>query len=311
MSGEKVVVTGGAGFIGSHLAEELARRGYHVFILDNLSTGKQKNIEWAHGKGNVELILGSITDLPLLRQLFHGVEYVFHMAAMTSVPLSLENPQASHEANATGTLNVLLAARDNAVKRVIYASSAAVYGDTPTLPKREDMAPSPMSPYAVSKLAGEYYCSVFQRVCAVPTVCLRYFNIYGPRQDTASQYAAVIPRFISRLAQGQTPVIFGDGEQTRDFAFVKDAVAANIMAMERGVSGTFNIVGGTSIQINELARLTIQLLGSKVEPVYDLPRPGDIKHSLADISRARVFGYQPAYSLVEGLKETIDSLRHD
>lgn len=309
MSSEKVVVTGGAGFIGSHLAEELGRRGYHVLILDNLSTGKRENISWASGKRNVELEVGSITDLSLLRKLFSGVKYVFHLAAVTSVPLSLDNPRAAHETNATGTLNVLLAARDNAINRVIYASSSAIYGDSPALQKTEDMAPGPLSPYAVSKLAGEYYCSVFQHVYAVPTVCFRYFNIYGPRQDATSPYAAVIPQFITRVSQGKPPIIHGDGEQTRDFAFIKDAVAANLLAMEQEVSGVYNIGGGTSIRINELARMTTQLVGSKMAPVYVESRPGDIKHSAADISRARAFGYQPTHSLLDGLKETIESLR--
>ena len=223
------------------------------------------------------------------------------------VPRSIGNPLASHEVNATGTLNVLLAARDNAVRRIIYSSSSSVYGDTPTLPKREDMPLNPMSPYAVSKMTGEYYCSVFQQVYALHTVCLRYFNVYGPRQNPASQYSAVIPRFISLISQGNQPVILGDGEQTRDFTFVRDVVAANILAMETELTGVFNIGGGRSIAINELARLVIRLMGNNVEPVYEAPRAGDVRHSLADISRAKAFGYRPAYNLEEGLRETIRS----
>ena len=200
---EKVVVTGGAGFIGSHLAEELSKRGYKVTILDNLFTGKRENIEPLLKEEKVEFIQGSITDSPLLYKLFQDVSYVFHEAAIPSVPRSVENPQAAHEANITGTLNVLLAAKDTGVKKVIYASSSSVYGDTPTLPKKEDMPPNPLSPYAVTKLSGEYYCRVFHRVYGLPTVCLRYFNVYGPRQDPASQYAAAIPRFINRILENK------------------------------------------------------------------------------------------------------------
>jgi len=308
---KKTIVTGGAGFIGSHLAEELARRGYHVIILDDISTGKIENIELLLEKGTVEFIQGTVTDLSLLQKLFQGVDYAFHQAAIPSVPCSIENPQASHEVNATGTLNVLLAARDNGVKKVIYASSSSVYGDTPALPKKEEMMPAPQSPYAVGKLAGEYYCRVFQEVYGLPTVCLRYFNIYGPRQDPNSQYAAVIPRFIKIFTEKNPPIIFGDGEQTRDFTFIKDAVEANIQAAESNATGIFNIGRGESISINQLAGLTIKLVGNSVAPIHIEPRPGDVRHSLADISKARNFGYNPRYSLEEGLKETIRSFQHE
>ena len=308
---KKVVVTGGAGFIGSHLAEELARRDYRVIILDDLSTGKVENIEDLLGKENVEFIKGSITDLPLLRELFRGVDYVFHQAALPSVPRSIENPQASHEVNVSGTLNVLLAARENSIKKVLYTSSSSVYGDIPTLPKKEDMVPHPLSPYAVTKLAGEYYCQVFHQVYGLPTVCLRYFNVYGPRQDPNSQYAAVIPSFIKRALEGNPPIIFGDGEQTRDFTFVKDAVEASILAVESDARGLFNIAQGERITINELARLVISIVGKNMEPVHQEPRPGDIRHSLADISLARAFGYEPRCSLKEGLRETIRSFQHE
>jgi len=308
---KKVVVTGGAGFIGSHLAEELARRDYRVIILDDLSTGKVENIEDLLGKENVEFIKGSITDLPLLRELFRGVDYVFHQAALPSVPRSIENPQASHEVNVNGTLNVLLAAKENSLKKVLYTSSSSVYGDIPTLPKKEDMVPHPLSPYAVTKLAGEYYCQVFYQVYGLPTVCLRYFNVYGPRQDPNSQYAAVIPSFIKRALEGNPPIIFGDGEQTRDFTFVKDAVEASILAVESDACGLFNIAQGERITINELARLVTSIVGKNMEPVHQEPRPGDIRHSLADISRARAFGYEPRCSLKEGLRETIRSFQHE
>ncbi len=299
---KKVIVTGGAGFIGSHLAEELARRGYQVVILDDLSTGKLENIQPLLKKGHMEFMQGSITDLPLLQRFFQGIDYLFHQAAIPSVPRSIANPQASHEANITGTLNVLIAAKDNGVKKVIYASSSSVYGDTPTLPKKEDMPPNTQSPYAVTKLAGEYYCQVFQEVYELPTACLRYFNVYGPRQDPGSQYAAVIPRFISKVSRGEPPTIFGDGEQTRDFTFIKDAVEANILAAESDARGVFNIGGGGHrITINALARLATNIMGKNIEPIHEDPRPGDIKHSLADISKARTFGYNPKYSLEEGL----------
>lgn len=308
---KKAVVTGGAGFIGSHLTEELARRGYYVIILDDFSTGKIENIELLLKKEAVEFIKGSITDLPQLRELFRGVDYVFHQAALPSVPRSIENPQASHEVNVSGTLNVLLAARENSIKKVLYTSSSSVYGDIPTLPKKEDMVPHPLSPYAVTKLAGEYYCQVFHQVYGLPTVCLRYFNVYGPRQDPNSQYAAVIPSFIKRALEGNPPIIFGDGEQTRDFTFVKDAVEASILAVESDARGLFNIAQGERITINELARLVISIVGKNMEPVHQEPRPGDIRHSLADISRARAFGYEPRCSLKEGLRETIRSFQHE
>jgi len=308
---KRIVVTGGAGFIGSHLAEELARRGYHVIILDDLSTGKMENIETLLEKETVEFIRGSITDLPLLRKLFQNVDSVFHHAAFPSVPRSIENPLASHEINATGTLNVLLAAKDNGVRKVIYASSSSVYGDTPTLPKTEDMTPNPQSPYAVTKLAGEFYCRIFQEVYGLPTVCLRYFNVYGPRQDPHSQYAAVIPRFIKMASEKSPLIIFGDGEQTRDFTFVEDVVEANLLAAESNVAGTFNIGRGESITINQLARLTIKLMRNNIEPSHTEPRAGDIKHSLADISRAKAFGYNPKHSFEEGLKETIGRFKYE
>lgn len=301
---EKVIVTGGAGFIGSHLAEELVRRGYQVTILDDLSTGEIENIKELLKKDSVQFIQDSITNFSLLKELFQGATYVFHQAALPSVPRSVKDPLATNEVNITGTLNVLLAARDNKIRKVIYASSSSVYGDTPTLPKREDMVPTPQSPYAVSKLAGEYYCQVFQEVCGLTTVSLRYFNVYGPRQNPDSQYAAVIPRFIRWATEGSPLIIYGDGKQTRDFTFIADAVAANIFAAESSASGVFNIGRGRSITINELARLVIKLAGNKVKPVHQKPREGDIRHSLADISKAKAFGYEPRYDLEEGLKET-------
>jgi UDP-glucose 4-epimerase len=304
----RAVITGGAGFIGSHLASELAGRGYQVIILDDLSTGKKENIESllaSSRAGSVRFIQDSVTNLPMLRTLFLSVDYVFHLAAIASVPGSIRDPLSSHEVNLTGTLNVLLAAKENKVKKVVCISSAAVYGDTPVLPQREDMLPNPQSPYAVTKLAAEYYCKVFQEVYNLKTVCLRFFNVYGPRQDPNSQYAAVIPKFISAVLEGKAPVIFGDGKQTRDFVCVKDAVEAAITAAVSCATGIFNIGTGEAVTINELTALIIKVTGKDITPVYREARPGDIKHSLADISRARAFGYRPKYSLEEGLKEIV------
>jgi len=298
-----VVVTGGAGFIGSHLTEALVRGGYHAIVIDDLSSGKLDNIKDLLCE--VKFVKGSIIDFPLLKELFHDVDYVFHQAAISSVPRSIENPQATHDANASGTLNVLLAASQNNVKKVIYASSSSVYGDVPVLPKKEDMTPHPLSPYAVAKLAGENYCRVFWQVYQLPSVSLRYFNVYGPRQNPNSQYAAVIPQFIRRVLEGNPPIIFGDGEQTRDFTFVRDVVEANILAVQSDACGLFNISRGESITINRLAELVIDLVGNKVEPIYEEPRLGDIRHSFADISKAKAFGYEPKYGLRNGLAETI------
>lgn len=300
---EKVIVTGGAGFIGSHLAEALVKRGYRVIIIDDLSTGKPENIY--HLKKETEFIRGSITDLPLLKKHFKGADYVFHMAAIASVPKSVANPLASHEVNNTGTLNVLQVSVQNNIKKMVFMSSAAIYGDIPTLPLKEDMPPRPKSPYAVDKLSAEYYCEVFRNVYRFPSICLRCFNIYGPRQDPNSEYAAAIPRFIQLAAAGKPLVIFGDGEQTRDYVYVKDVVEANLLAVKSNKEGIFNISGGKSITINDLAKLIIKLSGNKSEITYDKPRPGDIIHSLADVSRAGAFGWKPAYSMEKGLTETI------
>ncbi len=304
----KVVVTGGAGFVGAHLTEELLEQGANVIVIDDLSTGSIDNIKHLLGKPNMQFVRGSITDLSLLKKHFVGTEYVFHQAAIPSVPRSIENPLASHNVNVTGTLNVLLAARDCHVNKVIYASSSSVYGDTPTLPKVEDMIPNPQSPYAVTKLTGEYYCQVFRQVYNIPTACLRYFNVYGPKQDPESQYAAVIPKFITRVINGQGPIIFGDGEQSRDFTYIKDVIEANILAAESDATGIFNIGNGKGITINQLARLTINLLSNyNINPIHEEPRPGDIKDSLADITRAKTFGYSPKYDLEKGLYETVRS----
>jgi len=303
---KKAVVTGGAGFIGSHLVDALVERDWQVVILDDLSTGSKENIGRPLRKGKTELVTGSVTALSLLRRLFRGAEYVFHLAAVPGVPASIARPRRSHEVNATGTLNVLLAARDNGVKKVVYASSSAVYGDNPRLPHKEDLLPEPRSPYAVAKLAGEHYCRVFQQVYGLPTVCLRYFNVYGPRQDPASDYAAAIPHFLSSLNRGEPPVIYGDGTQSRDFVLVKDVVAATIQAAESDAGGVYNIGRGESATINQLVALLLRLTGNSFTAAHEPPRAGDIRHSLADITAAASFGYRPAYSLEAGLKYLLE-----
>jgi len=302
---KKVVVTGGAGFIGSHLAEELAAQGYAVVILDDFSTGRKENIASLRQKKNVEFVQGSITDLSGLQKLFGGIDCVFHQAAMARVPRSIEDPTTVNQVNITGTLNVLVAARDQGVKKVVFASSSSVYGDAATLPQREDMIPSPLSPYALTKLTGEHYGIIFKQLYGLSTVCLRYFNVYGPGQDPHSQYAMVIPAFIDRAANNLPPVIHGDGEQSRDFTFIGDVVKANILAAESTAEGVYNIGSGRSITIKQLAEKIIQLMRKDLKPLHDKPRPGDVRHALADISRAKSFGYEPEWSLEDGLKKLI------
>lgn len=304
MKNKRVVITGGAGFIGSNLAYEMAANNV-VIIVDDLSTGRMENVTGLIDKENVTLIKGSILDRRLLEGALGGADYVFHLAAIPSVPRSLEDPLSTNEVNITGTLNVLIAARNKRIKKVVYASSSSVYGDTPTLPKREDMPPNSLSPYALTKLVGEYYCSIFYKVYGLPTICLRYFNVYGPRQNPNSEYAAVIPSFISSVLQNERPIIYGDGNQTRDFTFVQDAVQANIVAAESHATGIFNIGSGRNVTINELAKIIIRILGGDVKPIHEKPRVGDIRDSLADITLARTIGYKPRYNLEDGLLETI------
>ena len=299
---KKVVVTGGAGFIGSHLAEELTKQGYQVVILDDLSTGKLENISHLIKEKRVEFVQGSITDLPLLQKLFHGVQYVFHEAALARVPRSIDDPLTTNEVNIEGTLKVLLAARENAVRKVVYASSSSVYGDAPSLPQREDMPLNPLSPYALTKLAGECYCHIFQQIYGLPTVSLRYFNVYGLRQDPYSQYATVISAFLGRISRHLPPIIFGDGEQSRDFTFIRDVVQANILAAQSNAEGVYNIGSGKSTTINQLAQAILKLTQENLKPVHDKPRPGDPRHTQADVSRARTFGYVPRWTLEEGLR---------
>jgi UDP-glucose 4-epimerase len=301
MDRKKVVVTGGAGFIGANLVKELAASN-SVIIIDNLSTGRKENLSGLLGQ-NVELVETSMDDLSLLKKLLMDVDFVFHLAAISGVSRSIENPLASNETNVTGTLNVLLAARDTCVKKVVCASSAAVYGETSGLPQREEMRPNPQSPYAATKLAGEYYCQAFGAVYGLHTVSLRYFNVYGPRQDPNSEYAAVIPRFIKRASENQSLVVFGDGEQTRDFVFVNDVVRASILAAESDVIGVFNIGQGRSIAINDVAKLIMRIMNKDLDVIHEDERAGEIRHSVADISKATLFGYEPRYDLEHGLRQ--------
>lgn len=307
---KKAIVTGGAGFIGSHLAEELAERGYKVIILDNLSTGKLENIADLLRKDNVEFVQGSITDLLLLQKLFQGAEYVFHQAALARVPRSIEDPLTTNDVNIKGTLNVLLAAKENGIRKVIYASSSSVYGDTSSLPQTESMPPNPLSPYALTKLAGEHYCDIFSRIYGISTVSLRYFNVYGARQNPRSQYATVIPAFIERICRNLPPIIYGDGEQSRDFTFIEDVVQANVLAAEAdSAKGVYNIGSGKSYTINRLAEIITNLLHKDLKPIHNEPRPGDPKHTLADVSKARSFGYEPKWTLEHGLSEVIKEFK--
>ncbi len=305
------LISGGAGFIGSHLVERLVNQGEMVRVLDNFLTGKRENI--AAFLQQIELIEGDIRDPETCRRACQGVDYVLHQAALPSVARSVEDPQTTNGINITGTLNLLLAARETKVKRFVFASSSSVYGDDDSLPKREGEEGRPLSPYAVSKIAGEHYCRLFFQLYGLSTVCLRYFNVFGPRQDPFSQYAAVIPNFIFRLLQGERPIIFGDGEQSRDFTYVANVVEANLLAATASteVSGeVLNIACGESISVNALAAGINQILGTDLRPIYSGPRPGDIRHSQADISRARkILGYQPRHSFWQGLEETIHWFR--
>lgn len=303
-----VLVTGGAGFIGSHIAAALTKSGARVRIIDDLSTGHRENIEEIGGA--LDFVQASLIDEAALNRALEDVELVFHEAAIPSVPRSVENPRETHEACVNATFSLLLAARNAKVRRVVYAASSSAYGDQPTLPKSEEMRPDPLSPYAVAKLVGEYYCQVFYRSYGLETVALRYFNVFGPRQDPSSQYSGVISRFISVLMSGETPVIFGDGEQSRDFTFVRNVVDANLRAAEttKGIGEIINVANGKQITLNELLdtlkRITHR---TDAQAEYKEGRTGDVRHSVADISRAREFlGYESRVGLEEGLRLTMD-----
>jgi len=306
-----MAVTGGAGFIGSNLVRGLLREGQRVRIIDNFSTGRRLNIADLLESGNdrLELWEGSVTEPDFLRPALHGVETVFHQAAIPSVPRSVANPWECNYHNVTGTLAVLLAARETGVRRVVYAASSSAYGDTPTLPKVESMPARPLSPYALAKYTGEEYCRIFHSVYGLETISLRYFNIFGPRQNPASQYAAVVPKFINRMLSGQPPVIYGDGTQSRDFTYVENAVSANLLAARAPAEAcgrVFNIACGRRLDLNALAEALNGILGTQLTPVYESGRMGDVKHSLADIREAgRWLDYQPRVDLEEGLRRTV------
>jgi nucleoside-diphosphate-sugar epimerase len=302
------LVTGGAGFIGSHIASALLASGARVRVLDDLSTGHLENIDEIGSA--VEFIEGSVADPNKLDRALDGVELVFHEAAIPSVPRSVENPLQTHVASVDGTFSLLLAARDKKVRRLIYAASSSAYGDQPTLPKVEDMSPDPLSPYAVAKLVGEYYCKVFSRVYDLETISLRYFNVFGPRQDPGSQYSGVVSRFISCLLNNERPVIYGDGEQSRDFTYIDNVVSANLKAAEtrEGIGRVFNVANGDRVTLNQLLAELKDLTGNpKVTAEYKEPRVGDVRHSLADVTAARqLLGYESIVDLRDGLQRTID-----
>lgn len=306
------LVTGGAGFIGSHIAEALVKRGEQVRVLDNLMTGNRENL--AHLAGKLEFIEADIRDVAVTRQAMEGVNIVYHEAAIPSVPRSVAEPQLNHDANVNGTFNVLMTARDAGVSRVIFAASSSAYGDTEVLPKTETMLPNPLSPYAAAKLVGELYCQTFTRVYGLETVALRYFNVFGPRQDPTSPYSGVISKFVTALLNNEAPTIFGDGEQSRDFTYVANVVDANLRAAEApdAVGQVMNLGIGQRITLNQLFEELQKIIGTNLKPNYHETRAGDVRHSLADISRAEaLLGYRPLVGLAEGLKHTVDWYREN
>src|SRR5437867_3007612 len=306
------VVTGGGGFIGSHIVEELLRRNETVKVIDNFSTGKPENV--APFKDDAEIIEADLAEVNHLAEWLRGADYVIHQAAIPSVPKSIVDPVKSHHANVNGTLRLLVACREAGVKRVVYASSSSLYGDSPTLPKHEGMMPNPLSPYGAQKLFAEIYCQVFTRAYGLETVSLRYFNVFGPRQDATSQYSGVLALFIPAVLEDRRPKIYGDGLQSRDFTYVKNVVDANLLACQvPGVAGqVFNIACGDRITINAMLQQINKITGKDIAPIYADPRPGDIKHSQADITRAKEhLGYQPKISFEEGLRNTIEWYRRN
>lgn len=306
----RYLVTGGAGFIGSNTVDELVRRGHGVVVLDDLSSGKEENL--AEVRSKITFVKGSITDIEAVQKAMQQAEYVIHLAARTSVPRSVKDPLDTNRINVDGTLNVLVAARDNRVKRIVFAASSSAYGETPTLPKREDMQPQPISPYGVSKYVGELYAHAFGRCYGMENVCVRYFNIFGPRQDPDSPYSGVLSRFANAFLEDQQPVVFGDGEQTRDFTYVDNAVQANLLACEAPTAsgGVFNVGTGSRVSLNQTLEYLRRISGKKLQAKYEPPRDGDIRDSQADISRARqVLGYEPTVMFEEGLERTFDWYR--
>jgi len=311
---EKMAITGGAGFIGSNLAEHLLGRGFSIVVVDDLSTGRAQNLTgWTAGAGSrFQFLQIDINQTDQLRSAFAGVSYVFHLAAIPSVVRSVENPAATQLSNINGTLSVLLAARDAGVKRIIAASSSSIYGDDPNLPKKEDRLGRCLSPYALSKFVTEEYCRLFYKLYGLETVSLRYFNVFGPRQDPNSEYSAVIPRFSTRMMAGKPPIVYGDGEQTRDFTFIANVIDANWKAATcPGVAGeAFNIGCGTQTSLNQLIEILNKILGTRLQPIYEPVRKGDVRHSVADISKAeKRLGYSPSIDLEIGLQRVLDWYR--
>jgi UDP-glucose 4-epimerase len=305
----RLLVTGGAGFIGSNLVQFLSQKGEEVTVVDNFSTGRRTNLQDV--KDHVHIIDGDIRDRDLMRELFAEIDVVYHQAALPSVPRSVDDPWATNDHNVNGTLSVFLAARDAGVRRVVYATSSSAYGDGDDLPKEESMCSAPSSPYSVSKYVGELYGTVFNDIYDIETVGLRYFNVFGPRQDPSSDYAAAIPKFIDRYLHGQPPIIYGDGEQTRDFTFVENVVQANWKAAHapgEAVNGEiFNVGCGQQITVNQLVQMLKYITGADVEPVHDEPRPAEVRHSQANIQKAHdAFGYVPEVDVREGLRRTVD-----
>ncbi|RMD99600.1 MAG: SDR family oxidoreductase [Calditrichaeota bacterium] len=301
------LVTGGAGFIGSNIAKTLVKRGEKVRVLDNLSTGKEENL--AAIRHSITFIKGDIRDVETVNDAVAGVDYVIHQAALPSVPRSIKDPISSNNVNVNGTLNLLMASRENKVRRFVMASSSSVYGNTPRLPKEETMALKPLSPYATSKLAAETYAMNFYSLYGLPTVALRYFNVFGPHQDPASQYAAVIPKFITAMLQGEPPVVYGDGEQSRDFTFIDNVVEANLLACtsEKAAGHAMNVACGGRFTLNQLIEILEKIMDRKANAIYADPRPGDVKHSHAAIDLARdLLGYEPGVSFEDGLRQTVE-----
>ena len=307
MSVKNVLVTGGAGFIGSNMVIELLKSGYGVKIIDNFSTGKKENIiEYIK---DIEIINGDIRDFEMVKSAVKDVDIVFHQAALPSVPRSINDPITSNDVNVNGSLNIFQASKEEGVKKIMFASSSSIYGDNPILPKTEDMVSKPLSPYAVSKLAAENYLNVYSRLFGMETVALRYFNVFGPRQDPNSLYSAVIPKFIAAVLRGESPIIFGDGEQSRDFTYVENVINANILAANvKFESGMFmNCAGHEQITLNTLLESINNILGKNVKAIYQTPRTGDVKHSFASIEKIKKkIGYLPSVNFEEGLKKTVN-----
>jgi UDP-glucose 4-epimerase len=307
---EKFLVTGGAGFIGSNICRKLVSEGCFVRVIDNLLTGKKSNL--ADIIDNIEFIEADMGDEEIARSAMKNIEIILHQGALPSVPRSVDDPAASHKHCVDATFTLLLAARDAGIKRFVYAASSSAYGDTPTLPKIETMPPAPLSPYAVGKLVGEYYCSVFSQVFGLETISLRYFNVFGPNQDPASQYAAAIPAFVTSILKDQPPTIYGDGRQSRDFTYVDNVVEANLLAarVKQTQGQVINIACGQAITVNEIIEIINNSLGKNIRPIYTDPRPGDVKHSLADITAARrLIGFKPIISFEQGLQKAIEWYR--